>query len=575
MRAAGVPVRSRTNEQGPPRLAVETGGRLDWRDGALLLVIFGATFVYLALLPRNLAQADEAVQLYEAKRLLEGDVMYRDVFEMTTPGYHLTMALLFWIFGTSIDTARLSTAMLHALMGSLVYATCRRFGIRRWFSWPAALACVAVCQPAWPIASQHWLASFFAVGLLFVCSGRDRHSAHWPARPGLLLGLLTSVQQQRGIPMAAGIVLWLVVDHVVQRRYGDRSPSTPLVPQLAWLVVGALAILIPLGVAMIASSGIGPVWEALVIFPIYNYGGITHCPWGSVNIMSLLQSTFTFPSLLKYLPLVFLLTVPRLLYQVLRAQCPEEAARLTLLATFCATSMLSISYFPDFIHIAFIASAFFVSIAESADWGAAKVRAPRWARWTVAASVSVALLLSTGQHLHRNLVRLRAAYPISHPTAFGRIDYANQEEVRLLEQINALLGHASSRDLYVYPILSDLYLTADADNPTPYGFFSALGYNGPKQVQHVLQILADQPPPYVVVLTGLLHVQDPIIAHVQQTYTPLWAPPDAPRVIFQRKDEEASLRIHDVPRGSVCPETRARSCSVRRSASSTRWIASA
>src|SRR6185295_2372590 len=102
--------------------------RVDWRDAALVLTIFIATFAYLACLPRNLAQADEAIQLYEAKRLLEGEVMYRDVFEMTTPGYHFVMALLFWVFGTNIDTARLAMAVLHAVMGILVYGTCRRFG---------------------------------------------------------------------------------------------------------------------------------------------------------------------------------------------------------------------------------------------------------------------------------------------------------------------------------------------------------------------------------------------------------------------------------------------------------------
>jgi hypothetical protein len=381
------------------------------------------------------------------------------------------------------------------------------------------------------------LTSFFAVALLFVCSGRVRHCARWPVRPGLLLGLMIAVQQQRGTPMAAGIFLWLVVDHFLQRRYTDLVPSPRLAPQLAWLIVGALAVLVPLGVAMIASSGLGPVWQALVIFPIYNYGGVTRCPWGDLNVMSLRQSTYTFPFLLKYLPLIFLLMVPRLLYRWLRSQRPDEVATLTLLTLFCTTSMLSISYFPDFIHIAFIASCFFISIAESIEWGARQVPMPRWVVRTAAIGATVVFLFAVGQHLQRNLVRLRAAFPFSHATAFGRISYPNREEIRLYEQVTALLTDAPTRDLYVYPVLSDLYLAADADNPTPYGFFSALGYNGPQQVQHVLRILAAKPPLYVVVISGMLHLQDPIIEYVLQTYTPLPSPPDATRTIFRRKDE--------------------------------------
>lgn len=507
----------------------------DWRDAVLVLGIAVASFAYLAVLPRNLAPADEAVQLYEAKRLLEGEVMYRDVFEMTTPGYHLFMALLFRLFGTHIDTARLSAAALHVLMAGLVYGTCRRFGIARWLAWPPALAVIAVGQPAWPIASQHWLTSAIGVALLFVCSGRDRTDARWPLRAGLLLGLMTAVQQQRGVPMAAGVFAWLVIDHVVQRRYADR-PSAPLAAQLAWLVGGGLLVLVPLGLYLIATSGFAPVWQALVIFPIYNYGSVTRSPWGGVTIMSALQSTYTFPRLLKYLPLVFAVIVPRLLIRLVRGQAPEEVARLTLLAVFCGASALSISYFPDFIHIAFIAPAFFVALAESAQWAVGLVALPRRVAWPVAAAANLALLLVMGQHLQRNLERLRAAYPIAHPTAFGRIDFPNQEEVRLVEQVDALLDGAPTRALYSYPILSDIYLTADADNPTPYGFFSALGYNGPEQVADALRILAERAPRYVVVIRGVLPLDDPIVRYIQEAYAPRWAPPEATRVIFERRD---------------------------------------
>jgi hypothetical protein len=41
----------------------------------------------------------------------------------------------------------------------------------------------------------------------------------------------------------------------------------------------------------------------------------------------------------------------------------------------------------------------------------------------------------------------------------------------------------------------------------------------------------------VVVISGMLHLQDPIIEYVLQTYTPLPSPPDATRTIFRRKDE--------------------------------------
>src|SRR6185369_1038459 len=95
-------------------------------DSALAVLIFAATVIYLTSLPPNLAFADEAIHLYESKRLLDGEVLYRDVFEMITPGYMYLMALLFKIFGSDVATARTAQAVMHGLSGVVLYAVCRR-----------------------------------------------------------------------------------------------------------------------------------------------------------------------------------------------------------------------------------------------------------------------------------------------------------------------------------------------------------------------------------------------------------------------------------------------------------------
>jgi len=59
--------------------------RRDAGDAALALLIFAAAWAYLASLPRYLGGADESYFLYEAKRIRDGEVMYRDFFQFTTP----------------------------------------------------------------------------------------------------------------------------------------------------------------------------------------------------------------------------------------------------------------------------------------------------------------------------------------------------------------------------------------------------------------------------------------------------------------------------------------------------------
>src|SRR5262249_12427070 len=50
-------------------------------DVACALLLFTAVLVYLLLLPRHLQVGDESYFLYEAKRIRDGEVMYRDIFQ--------------------------------------------------------------------------------------------------------------------------------------------------------------------------------------------------------------------------------------------------------------------------------------------------------------------------------------------------------------------------------------------------------------------------------------------------------------------------------------------------------------
>lgn len=503
-----------------------------WHDAALGLLIFAVTVLYLAWLPRNLTAADESIHLYEAKRILAGEVLYRDVFEMITPGFMYLMALLFRIFGTDFAVARIAQAVLHGLAAVALYYACRRLDIRRGLSWPVGLAYLVVCQSAWPMVSQHWLSTLLCIFLLMVCIDLRRDRAAASLRPGLVLGLLISVQHPRGVIMAAGVFVWLIIDGLVQRRLRPAQPPAPLPARLAWLVAGALIVIVPMSIAIVAHAGFAPVWRALVIFPLFDYHGSTHCPWGHVNYVSAWQASFTFTRVLYYLPLILPLSALRLLRLIVRRGDPLQAGRLSLLLVLCLFSIFSIAYFPDFTHIAFIAPLFFVTIAESAEWLVRALPAPaagplRVAGWLAAA----ALLVASGYRLHDNFARLAARFPVERDTAFGRIAL-DPLQAELYDKVNALMAGVPSRTLYCYPIIAHLYLMTDSHNPTPYGFLIP-GYSGPDLIQHVVDILAAEHPPYIVAL--YLGPDDPIAQFIERHYEPLGEKPAAEQYIYRRK----------------------------------------
>jgi hypothetical protein len=489
--------------------------RYAWPDGLLAALIFAGTVAYLVALPRNLNPADESIYLYEAKRLLHGEVMYVDVFDLITPGWMYLMALLFRLFGTDMATARLATAVLHGVAAVGIYCTGRALHVRRGLAWPAPVAYLVVSQAAWPIASQHWLSTLLCVIVLWVCVARSRARPTWTFLPGVVIGLLIAVQQQRGLIIAAGVFVWLILDHALQHRFQPGPPSRRLIVQLTCLMAGASSIIVPMLVFLVARAGVSPVWEALVVFPVANYGGITHCEWGNINILTVWQGSFTFPRALKYLPVVLGLIVPRLAVLWIRRRELEEARTLLLLAVFCLASMLSIAYFPDFIHIAFIAPAFLVAIAWCAESLVRWLPAPRRARQVVGWLAAALVVVAAGARLQRNLSRLREAYPVSRDTAFGHVDLA-ATDAAFYDRIKELMRDASSPYLFASP---NLYLLVDAPSPIPYGFFLAQLYSR-EQVQRAIDLLAERRPSYVV-LPPFTEAHDPIVEWVSQRYEPI------------------------------------------------------
>jgi len=453
-------------------------------------------------------------------------VMYRDVFDFVTPGFQYLMAFLFRLFGTSITTARAATAVIHGLTAVALYGACRHVGVRPWLAAAAGLAHLAVGQPAWPIASQHWLSTLLCTVLLWTWAGGVETPAD-AARGGLVLGLLAVVQQQRAVPMAVGAAAWLVADPVLARAWGRRVDWGGLVARLA-AFAGAIAVVaVPVLGTCVARAGFPAVWQALVEFPFKSYGANTHCEWGHVNIMTSWQSSFTFPRVLAWLPAALVVTLVRLASLVWTGHDEAAARRLGWLLVFAVMSIGSIQYFPDFIHIAFIAPVFYAVIAEDLEAGARALGSS--AGRLVTAVVTAAVVIGSGVHLVRNATRSWAAFPFGAETAFGAIRFRTDAELKLYEEIRRLTDATPGVELYVYPGFSHLYLMTGARNPTRYTWYAST-FEFPDMIAD----LEARRPPYAVVFFDA-GANDPVAAYLRRTYEPMAASDARTATILRRR----------------------------------------
>lgn len=494
------------------------------RDAVLALLLFVGIVAYIGALPRNLSRADESHFLYEAKRICDGEVMYRDFFQFVTPGASYTMAFLFWMFGTSMATARIGTAVLHGFTAVVLFATCRALGVRRALAAIPPLAYVALCQSAWQFASWHWFSTFFTMLVLFVLvRGPWAARPRWAIVPGLVTGMLIGVQQQKGVAIAAGAGLIFIVDHLIDRRYPHPESWRALFVRLIYFGVGIALIVVPLLATFVLLAGLDPVYDALVRFPLVNYRGSFRAEWGQVFPIMSGYASYTFPTVLKYLPVALLPACVRVIYELLRGGDRTQLRLLLVLIVSAGSAVLSIWYLPGFAHVAFIAAVFLVAAAEALEWGLTTFVRPLRLNAAVGWMLALGLAGLLTLHLRSNWITLKDRFRYPHDTAFGRIDFNVRSEGILIDKVRALLDETPTHELFCYPNTSHPYLTTGGKNPTPYQFLYAPV--SPRQhTEQAIEILKTRDVPYVVRQIFYAGRRDPIIQVIDEKYEPVFIP---------------------------------------------------
>src|SRR5262249_18146931 len=206
------------------------------------LLIAGLALAYLLAHPLAIGKADESHLLYAAKRVLHGEVLYRDVFETITPLSFYLFAAIFRIAGTTLVAARVTMAVIEAVGCALLFRLVRRLtGVAE--AVLVTLVFVCVCIPAWPFASPHWISTVLGL-LVATVTLSQPSSASSRVRSmvaGMLAGVAVCVQQQRGVFLAAWLPLAFAV-LACSAPPGERWRT--FASQAAWGAAGGAAVVL-------------------------------------------------------------------------------------------------------------------------------------------------------------------------------------------------------------------------------------------------------------------------------------------------------------------------------------------
>ncbi len=235
-----------------------------------IFLAFGAT-LYLYPFMRFLSTGgDEGTLINGAVRVTEGQVPFRDFFEVMGPGTFYWLAGFFKLFGTNLLATRIALMLTTVIMTLLIYFLSTRL-IGRFGLLPAVFV-VATAFPPWPAISHHSLSNLFALfSLIAWILGVERRQPVLLFMTGLLAGLTTCVMQPKGclLLMSFLVLFWL-----------HRRQETAFVLSVGPLFAGYSIVAVAVLLYFWAVRALPDLVYANAVWPFTNYTKINAVPYG-------------------------------------------------------------------------------------------------------------------------------------------------------------------------------------------------------------------------------------------------------------------------------------------------------
>lgn len=442
-------------------------------DRVALLLLLGLGLAYQAVLFREgVGLIDEGHLANGARRLAAGEILYRDVYTVYPPASFHTVAWLFDVFGTSLLVVRGFHVAMTLALAALVFVAARRLMERPF----AFLAGALVAATGWHVILEgcHYAYLYGAVpmaALLLLARAGDRGSLERGSLIGI--GVLSALALTFRLEPAVGLGLAGTTVLVAREGVGRGTFE-----RLAWIAVGVLAIVVPIGAWYAGQGALGDLLRAVfwTSFGQYLEGGEFNLP---MPAFELVPAEWTRRGLRRWF-VGWEFRVPVLLYLAAiveygraewrrRRSAPGDAiASATLerlaIALFGAVLYLRATGRSDYYHLAPI---LFPAYLLGADWMARGWRRFVPARGARFALPVVALLLVASLGLHEFDLAVRR-----HREAGGKLEIMPGgplvERTQALDDLVAdvRIRTKPGEPIVVLPWYPILYFLADRPNPT-------------------------------------------------------------------------------------------------------------
>ncbi len=464
----------------PETYSFQSGGKALRRPGTktLLLLALTAAFLYLSLfiLPATprLLDGDQFINFDNARRMVQGQTLYRDIFQYTLPGTELLEAPLIRIFGAKL-------ALIHALLIVTYVAyiwLALRIGLKLLNGKDAALASLLfLCfgLHCGLDATHH----IFSVLFVYLAAAVviERRSLPRLIAAGFLLGIATCFTQTRAllVPAVGGFLVW---------ENGLKPPNERRLLREEMSLLAPFAALVILASAyVIWNVGLANFYRYIIRFPFVHYRDGQGNNWSTAfeDWVPTARGIATWSFMKLLVPGSYLALFA---YGWMRSRrggsrLPLEAVLLAVvgLALFC-----TVAYAPLHVRLAGMSLPAFILVIWMLNQGGNGLwKAPAWG--VTAAFLVLAPLKTQLQHYW------------FYNTPAGRVAI---EDEGLFSDLAWLDQHTEPGDKFFAASTPMFYVLLDLQNPARVPFVEPDGYTRPRQVARTAKRLHREAPKFVL-----------------------------------------------------------------------------
>jgi hypothetical protein len=233
---------------------------------------------------------DEGEVVFNAIRIMNGEVPNRDFWTAYPFGQFYILSALFTAFGPTLLVARLYDIIIRFAIAISLYLIARKLMSH-------ALALLMLMATALFLSSAGFYGypvfPAFELGLLSILSSfhyRDKHPARWGLLSGIFAGLASLFRWDISLYAAVSVVLTMpffsLFGAVPENRSGAQKLLAAFKVVIA-ILVGITIIVLPFYISFGAIAGFNRIWEELVIFPVTRLREMRWLPYPDPIFLSL------------------------------------------------------------------------------------------------------------------------------------------------------------------------------------------------------------------------------------------------------------------------------------------------